>query len=230
LRATEAVPCARWTVRAQPTGSIAAVIATRRRDVTQPEGRRLLGEAAGARDELSARLGVLDEARPGLRLRVEAQAVTPEGGILGDLEGADIEALAFIVLMEASKSAQDDLKAIMSHVEAINTAKDRVRSYMASIGAADRTPSGVTKSPCPAAAEATDLDTVLPILLMAYGADLDHELDQLAGDLDATTEISDELGLRLQMAMDRRAKMMSTLANIMKKVADTSDQIVRNLK
>jgi hypothetical protein len=101
---------------------------------------------------------------------------------------------------------------------------------MASIGAVDRTPSTVAKSPCPPPAEISDLDTVLPILLTLYGAELDHELDQLAGDLGASSEISDELGLRLQMAMDRRAKMMSSLANIMKKVADTSGQIVQNLK
>ena len=36
--------------------------------------------------------------------------------------------------------------------------------------------------------------------------------------------------LRLQMAMDRRSKLMSTLGNILKKMAETSSAIVQNLK
>jgi hypothetical protein len=32
------------------------------------------------------------------------------------------------------------------------------------------------------------------------------------------------------MMMDRLSKMMSTLSNIMKKIADTNNQIVQNLK
>jgi hypothetical protein len=48
----------------------------------------------------------------------------------GDLNGADIEALAFIVLMDASNSAQEDLKAIMDGVKAINQAKQKLRELM----------------------------------------------------------------------------------------------------
>lgn len=43
--------------------------------------------------------------------------------ILGSLPDGDIEALAFLVLMQAAKSAQEDLKAIMASVKAINSAK-----------------------------------------------------------------------------------------------------------
>ena len=41
-------------------------------------------------------------------------------GFLGSMNDADIEALAFLVLMQASKSAQEDLKAIMARVKSIN--------------------------------------------------------------------------------------------------------------
>jgi hypothetical protein len=36
--------------------------------------------------------------------------------------------------------------------------------------------------------------------------------------------------MRLQMLMDRVSKFMSTLSNIMKKLADTQAAIVQNLK
>lgn len=51
--------------------------------------------------------------------------------VLGNMNGADIEALAFLVLMAASKSAQEDLKAIMAHVKAINAAKQKLREQLA---------------------------------------------------------------------------------------------------
>lgn len=41
----------------------------------------------------------------------------------GSLDDADIEALCFLVLMEASKSSQDDLRAIMAGVQAIEAAQ-----------------------------------------------------------------------------------------------------------
>ena len=36
--------------------------------------------------------------------------------------------------------------------------------------------------------------------------------------------------LRLQMAMDRLSKMMSTLSNILKRISDTDSALVQNLK
>jgi hypothetical protein len=39
-----------------------------------------------------------------------------------------------------------------------------------------------------------------------------------------------QMQLKLQMAMDRRSKMMSTLSNIMKKISDEANTIVTNLK
>ena len=44
------------------------------------------------------------------------------------------------------------------------------------------------------------------------------------------SELGESESLRLQMALDRLSKMMSTLSNILKKVSDTADAIVQNLK
>jgi len=63
--------------------------------------------------------------------------------VLGDLGSADIEALAFLVLMEAAKSAQEDLKAIMDGVKAINAEKSKQRGAASSIQKAAPTPTPV---------------------------------------------------------------------------------------
>ena len=47
------------------------------------------------------------------------------GGILGDMNDGDIMALAFIVLMQAAKSAQDDIKSIMEEVKKTNEARQQ---------------------------------------------------------------------------------------------------------
>jgi hypothetical protein len=49
---------------------------------------------------------------------------------IGPPTDADIDALVFLVLMEAAKSAQDDLKAIMDGVKAINKQKEGWRNQM----------------------------------------------------------------------------------------------------
>ena len=49
-------------------------------------------------------------------------------------------------------------------------------------------------------------------------------------DLDSMSEMGETESLRLQMAMDRLSKMMSTLSNLLKKISDTAAGITQNLK
>ena len=123
--------------------------------------------------------------------------------ILGDLNDGDIEGLVFLVLMEASKSAQDDLKTVMGQTKAINKSKESLRNL--------NQPIVVTKK-----------DSSMKLirnkqLVVQTKKDSLNEMDQ-------TTQ------LRLQMTMDRRNKIMTSLSNIMKKISDTQDQIIHNLK
>lgn len=55
-------------------------------------------------------------------------------------------------------------------------------------------------------------------------------ITSLRADIDSMSEMGEMESLRLQMAMDRLSKLMSTLSNILKKMSDTSESIVRNLK
>jgi len=52
---------------------------------------------------------------------------------LGSMADGDIMAIAFIVMMEAAKSAQDDLKSIMDGVKLINKQKDGLRKIQDTI-------------------------------------------------------------------------------------------------
>ena len=53
---------------------------------------------------------------------------TTNYAILGSMPDGDIEALAFLVLMQAAKSAQEDVRSVMASVKAINKAKARTKS------------------------------------------------------------------------------------------------------
>jgi len=57
-----------------------------------------------------------------------------------------------------------------------------------------------------------------------------ENLESIKRRLDSTSELGEMESLRLQMAMDRMSKMVSTLSNLLKKISDTSESIVQNLK
>ena len=82
---------------------------------------------------------------------VEANARS-SWAVLGRMEGADIEALAFLVLMDAAKSSQDDLRAVMSDVKSFNAAKVQRRETLGSehLTAARLRTSAPTPTPTPA--------------------------------------------------------------------------------
>ena len=60
--------------------------------------------------------------------------------------------------------------------------------------------------------------------------DLDREMQQLKQELDSLSDLGETESLRLQMAMDRISKLMSTLSNVLKKVDATAESIIQNLK
>ncbi len=59
---------------------------------------------------------------------------------------------------------------------------------------------------------------------------LDEAARQAKDSVDSMSELGEMESLRLQMAMDRQSKMMSTVSNIMKKNSGASDEIIDNLK
>jgi hypothetical protein len=64
----------------------------------------------------------------------------------------------------------------------------------------------------------------------ATADELEAAIGEVQGELDAMSEMGEMESLRLQMAMDRMSKLMSTLSNLLKKSSETGSQITQNLK
>ena len=124
-------------------------------------------------DQLQVQLRVLDEAPAPVDIRVVSQPTD------------DIGALAFLVLMQAAKSAQEDLRAVMAQVKAITAAKRRLREK--------------ARPPLP---EELDYEAIFHVVATLYAKQLQAEMTELL----EKGELSEMEQLRLQMAMDRLAK------------------------
>jgi hypothetical protein len=158
--------------------------------------------------EEQVRLGsYVDESevvRAALRL-MEAQVPLVTDPVQG--WGIDIEDLP-LVMMEASESAQEDLKTLLAGMQAIIARRNRLQRLIA--------------------------DLKRDVAGNVWGdnrvEDLQAIKDELKSKLDSLSEMDEMESLRLQMAMDRLSKMMSTLSNILKKSNDTARSLVQNLK
>ena len=76
----------------------------------------------------------------------------------------------------------------------------------------------------------TTTDTDIPVRELSL-----DELDAVAasrhhGGPGTMSEMGEMESLRLQMAMDRMSKMMSTLSNLLGKISDTASSITGNIK
>jgi uncharacterized membrane protein YcjF (UPF0283 family) len=70
-------------------------------------------------------------------------------------------------------------------------------------------------------------------LIESLGRESDELADRLRAEYDdlfVTSELGELESLRLQMAMDRQAKLFETLSNLLKKLADAESGIVENIK
>jgi hypothetical protein len=170
--------------------------------------------------------------------------------LLGSLNNQDIEALSFLVLMQASKSAQEDLKAIMANVKSINEQKQTMRDAMNRMNdkqqavsklqldsfklllkpaqavkpVANVKPIQTTKNIAPAPVRNTVVNQPASV------AELNKTKDEMKNKLDSLSELGEEQQLKMQMVMDRMTKADSAASNLMKKFSETSSSIIQNLK
>ncbi len=163
----------------------------------------------------------------------EIQARASSYGMLGGMNGQDIQAIAFLVLMQASKSAQEDLKAIMAQVKATNEKKEKIRAAEAVLNDRSRTTTRMQfdsfkllLKPQPGVQRVK----ITPSNQKVSAIEIDDMKKQLRDQRDSLAELGEEQQLRLQMAMDRRSKAISTISNLLKKIHDTQQSIIQNLK
>lgn len=135
-----------------------------------------------------------------------AEVAYPNIDTAGD---GDITALAMIVMMDAVKSAPEDLKAIMEATKALNDSKAAQRAAMCAWKQAMQDTKGDAQEDKDAARD---------------------DKEPLQDHMDSLSDRSEQDQLRLQLAMDRYSKIMSTLSSLMQKKSDTSSAILGNMK
>jgi hypothetical protein len=175
---------------------------------------RALAPAARAKVNAAARIVVVRfmekpalGAKPLDPMQVAGAAATQVG-----LTGVDIEALAFIVLMQATQDMDQDLKQIMAELKAINVAKECLRKLSCARNSTDDLRASLKSS--------TDLPKTA----------VDAVVERLHGKLDSLDEVSEATSQRLNILMGQRSKVLRALSNILKKIASTSEVIVQNIK
>ena len=199
---------------------------------------------------------VVREAVRLLEARHDAAVLLGRGAVGGvaELGDADIMSLAFIVMMEAAKSAREDLKAIMDGVKAINEQKrawrevqDKVNRDRAANAGLDPEDAeldfsrGLGSEQAYHAVPVPHLDPDAPGGIRRVPTDLHPGpltrkedlctvVAEVKNKLDSLSELGEMESLRLQMAMDRMSKLMSTLSNALKTSADTASAVTQNLK
>jgi putative addiction module CopG family antidote len=186
-------------------------------------------------------------------LRLMEARHTVDHRVLGDLSNADVEALAFTVLMDAAKSAREDLKDIMAVMKAINAAKATLRERLLDVRrdcAANSTrregetldlsrgmgserayhqvllPHLDPDSPGGVRMVKTDLH---PGRILRP-QDLSVALETVTSHLDSLSELSEMQQLRMQILMDRMQKADTMASNLLKRFSDIANQIIQNMK
>lgn len=147
---------------------------------------------------------------------------------LQNLNDGDILALAFLVLMESSRSAREDLKSIMENVTQVNAAKaaQRKNDRQAKQASPTTTSTGATTQPALKAKPARDAIQSRPISKVQF----DRQLQAAKHDADRLSKLGEEQSLQHQLAMDRKSKVESAISNLMKKMSDTGASITQHLK
>ncbi|RTL60434.1 MAG: hypothetical protein EKK37_06260 [Sphingobacteriales bacterium] len=139
---------------------------------------------------------------------------------LGNLNDADIEAIAFLVMMQAAKSAQQDLKDIMGQVKKINDAKASQRQKTNEL----KQSSAQMKTQARAGYQ--NADSLKPLRAATVAKQVSEQKDKK----DNMADLSEEQQLKLQMIMDRRSKAIQAISNMMKKLSETEENIIKNIK
>jgi hypothetical protein len=174
----------------------------------------------------------------------------------GNLSTVDMDVLVGLTMFEIWQSEEKTLRALLDEMHRMNESKERQRERLESIdrkvmetestlsGSSHRGPHVRRLKPNPRLDTMTNESrndysepqkpssiskTVPPPPPPISDISID-ELEEIKGKLNSLNEQSEILSMKLQMTMDRRSKYISTLSNIMKKIATTQDTIIQNIK
>ncbi len=180
-----------------------------------------------------------------IRNRFPALAASNRSASGMSVGDGDIEAIAFIVLMQAMNDMEQDLKSIGAQVQAMNNAKQKLRDLMSGINAANAGNSSGASARCrtpfclslPSQLKELSVSTrglQRPVQLFAPAdptfANLSGLQGQMKASLDSLGSLSAELDRRIRLYQERHAKLLEILSTIMKKTSDSQAGIIQNLK
>lgn len=175
---------------------------------------------------------------------------------LNSASSQDVDALVFLVLMQATTDGDQDLQNQMAQAQAQTQAKQAVRDLLNKLSAeqAALARSGSTGSTGATLQCRSQFCHSLPQRLADVNAMMSRvagpplsevqlqvppnptaaQLNQVASalqnKLDSMNDLSEQGSMQLQMTMDRRSKLLATLSNLMKTISASADTILQNLK
>jgi uncharacterized protein (DUF3084 family) len=114
-----------------------------------------------------------------------------------NLGNADIDALVILVMMEANKSAQEDLKSVMMEMKRKNAEKKSIRQPEVNKQRQTVTDQNIVKNRNPS---------------------------------QITVDSNQLLQTRMDKIVNQRSKTNDVISSMMKKISDTQNQIIQNLK
>jgi len=126
-------------------------------------------------------------------------------GQFEELSRSDGEVVAFYALAESAKHLDDEIARIKTCIEVIRQVAQKFHEIIYDLSGLD------------------GCGTVTIGALKSLLVDLKGKPDVMNG-------ISEMMSLRLQIAMDRRSKVVETVSNIMKKISTAQDVLIQNIK
>jgi len=142
---------------------------------------------------------------------------------------ADVDALVFMVMMAVAHEAEQDLRAQMEAMRAMNEQKRaqreaarQARDQQEAQRAQARDEYAARQAIAPASAS--------PVDARATAALAKGEEPELAMADRGVDAVGEEVSLRLRQQQERRRRIFQTLSDLMKKFADTDGSISANLK
>lgn len=136
-----------------------------------------------------------------------------------DFNEGEVDSVVFLVMMQAARLANDDMREVKQGLNRIEASKAALRATARPDGAT-ATPVRLTR------AQLATVRSPQALPSEEFGRQLSASRDNL----DTLSEMGELESLRLQMAMDRMSKTMQTLSNLMKKMHDTQKGVIRNMK
>lgn len=187
----------------------------------------------------------------------QQEAVKAIQSCFKDLSPEGVDILAFYVLGEALGNMGEDMRTIISESGKVRNAKKEYKEYLnklkeksqqfdkpeqpppvpvtaeikhpVSAAAAVRKPAAATTPHFGIEYPKAPVTTVKDIGKMSRD-ELAEEIKRIETELNDFSDLSNTYALRLQMIMNRRSKVISTVSNILKKISATQDTIIQNIK